>query len=405
MRGSQVHFKTSLFIGLLALSSMTSAQDVSTLPLATLSQLYDGAMLPDVEVATFSHTERLLPFRRVPQSATIRPLRKRSAPFPALQLEIDGKHIDLFDYLSINRVAGLLVLKDGEIAMEHYDLGTGPQTRWSSWSIAKSVASTLTGAAVADGSIASLDDMVVRYVPALRGGVYEGVSIRQILTMSSGVQWNETYTDPHSDRRQLLQVQISQTPGAIMKFMSSRSRAGAPGSVWNYNTGETIVLGAVIEGATHRTLADYLSEKIWSKAGMEQDATWWVESPGGMGIAGTGLGATLRDYGRFGLVAANDGRIGEQRIVPPGWFDQAGTAKVIGAKSVDYGYMWWIPPQTHPLSVGAFEAIGIFGQSIYVNRRERLVIVVLSARSKPSLLERFQVEDDAFFLAVTQALH
>ncbi len=384
---------------------MTMAKVETATPLATLPQLYDGTMLPDVEVATFSNTERLLPFRRVPRAGPVRVLPKRAVPFPAVHLEVEGGHIDLFDYLSINRVAGLLVLKDGMIALEHYDLGIGPQTRWSSWSIAKSIASTLAGAAVADGSIASLDDPVGRYVPALRGGVYEEVTVRQILTMSSGVRWNETYTDPQSDRRQLLKIQMSQTPGAILKFMSSRSRAGAPGSVWNYNTGETIVLGAVIEGATHRPLADYLSEKIWSKAGMEEEATWWIESPGGMGVAGTGLGATLRDYGRFGLIAANDGRIEGTAIVPPGWFDEAGAAKVIGAKPVDYGYMWWIPPQTDPLSTGAFEAVGIFGQSIYVNRRERLVIVLLSARSKPSLLERLQVEDDAFFLAVTKALH
>lgn len=405
MPGSCVQFKGSVLIGLLAVSSMTTAQVQTAAPLATLPQLYDGAMLPGVEVATFSHTERLLPFRRVPRAGPVHALPKRAAPFPALLLEIEGRRIDLFDYLSINRVAGLLVLKDGEIALEHYDLGVGPQTRWSSWSIAKSIASTLTGAAVADGSIASLDDPVVRYVPALRGGVYEGVTIRQILTMSSGVRWNETYTDPQSDRRQLLKIQMTQTPGAILKFMGSRSRAGAPGSIWNYNTGETVVLGAVIEGATHRALADYLSEKIWSKAGMEEDATWWVERPGGMGVAGTGLGATLRDYGRFGLIAANDGRVDGRSILPPGWFDMAGKAQIIGTKPVDYGYMWWIPPQTNPLNAGAFEAVGIFGQAIYVNRRERLVIVLLSARSKPSLLERFQVDDDAFFLAVTQALH
>lgn len=400
-----MRFKVFLVVGLIAVSSMTMAKVHTAAPLATLPQLYDGAMLPGVEVDTFSHTERLLPFRRVPRAGPVQPLKTRATPFPSLRIDVDGKPVDLYDYLSINRVAGLLILKDGEIALEHYDLGIGPQTRWSSWSLAKSIASTLTGAAVADGAITSLDDPVGRYVPALRGGVYESVTIRQILTMSSGVRWNETYTDPHSDRRQLLKIQMSQTPGAILKFMSSRSRAGAPGSIWNYNTGETIVLGAVIEGATHRTLADYLSEKIWSKAGMEKDATWWVESPGGMGVAGTGIGATLRDYGRFALLAANDGRLNGKSLLPPGWFDEAGTAKTIGATRVDYGYMWWIPPQTDPLSAGAFEAIGIFGQSIYVNRRERLAIVLLSARSKPSLLERLQVDDDSFFLAVTRALH
>jgi CubicO group peptidase (beta-lactamase class C family) len=374
-------------------------------PLAGVRQLYDGTMLPGVEVATFSHTDRLLPVRVVRRAGPVRSLRRRTARFPALHFEAGGQMIDLFDYLSINRVAGLLVLKDGEIVLEDYELGIGPDTRWSSWSIAKSISSTLTGAAIADGHISGLDDPVVRYVPALRGGVYEDVTIRQILTMSSGVRWNETYTDPNSDRRKLLELQIAQKPGEVLKFMSSRGRAGAPGSIWNYNTGETIVLGAVIEGAVHRPLAKYLSDKIWSKVGMEHDATWWVASPNGIGVAGTGLGVTLRDYGRFGLLAANDGRIDGKSIVPSGWFDEASKSHIIGGKPVDYGFMWWIPPHADPLMEGAFEAIGIFGQYIYVNRRERLVIVELSARSKPESAGRFEVADDAFFLAVTKALH
>ncbi|MBS0389350.1 MAG: serine hydrolase, partial [Proteobacteria bacterium] len=176
-------------------------------------------------------------------------------------------------------------------------------------------------------------------------------------------------------------------------------------SIWNYNTGETFVLGAVIEGATHRPLAEYLSQKIWSTAGMEQDATWWVESPHGNGLAGSGLGATLRDYGRFALIAANDGRIDGRTIVPPGWFNEAGTARLIGGKQVDYGFMWWIPPQGEPIHAGAFEAVGIFGQFMYINPREHLVIVVLSARSKPSETARLELDDDAFFAAVATALH
>ena len=259
--------------------------------LPTLPELYDGAMLPEQGVRTFSHTERLLPVRIVKRAGAVHPFKKRAAALPAITFRDQGRILDLYDYLSINRVAGLLILKEGDVAFEHYDLGAGPDTRWSSWSIAKSMTSTLAGAAIADGYIDSLDDPAGRYVPALRGGVYENVSIRQILTMSSGVRWNETYTDPNSDRRQLLKWQMAQQPGGMLRFMSGLGRAAPAGSVWNYNTGETVVLGAVIEGATHRPLAQYLSEKIWSKAGMEHDATWWVESPGGMAVAGTGLAA------------------------------------------------------------------------------------------------------------------
>ena len=372
---------------------------------AALRQMYDGAMLPDVAVATLSHTERMLPVRVVHRGGPVRVLPRRTKAFPEIRFEDHGRNFDLYDYLSSNRVAGLLVLKDGEIALENYELRFAPNTRWASFSMAKSIASTLLGAALVDGYIASLDDPVARYVPGLRSAAYDGVSIRHVLTMSSGVCWNETYTDPGSDRRRVLDLQIAARAGAVLGYMNSLARCGPPGSVWNYNTGETYVLGAVIEGATHRPLANYLSEKIWSRAGMERNATWWVESPNGNGWAGSGIGATLRDYGRFGLIAADNGRVDGRSVVPMGWFDEAGVAHLIGGKKIDYGYMWWIPPQTEPVHVGAFEAVGIFGQFMYINPREHLVIVVLSARSKPSETGRLELDDDAFFAAVATALH
>lgn len=360
-------------------------------------------MTPEVAVQTLSHTEELLPVRPVQRGRAGSALQRRSDAFPAISFKSDGHSYDLYDYLAINRVAGLLVLKDGKVAFEDYELGAGPRTRWASFSMAKSVTSTLTGAAVADGYIGSLDDPADRYVPVLRNGGYAGVTIRQILLMSSGVRWNETYTDPASDRRKVLALQLSGKRGEVIAYMAALPRAAAPGTVWNYNTGETFVLGAVVEAATHRPLSTYLSEKIWSRAGMEQDATWWTEGGDGMIWAGSGLGATLRDYGRFGLLVADEGRIGGRSIVPANWFAEAGRAHVLDGKTVNYGYMWWIPPQDVPVNAGAFEADGIFGQHLYVNPREQVVIVVLSARSKP--VPSLQLDDDAFFAAVTAALH
>jgi CubicO group peptidase (beta-lactamase class C family) len=372
----------------------------------SLRSMYDGTLLPDTQVDVLSHTERLLPTRIVHHGRPAPALRKRESHFPNIRFDDHGRSFDLYDYLSSNRVAGILVLKNGEVAFESYQLGTTPNTHWASFSMAKSLASTLIGAALRDGDIANLDDAVDKYVPALQGGAYAGVSIRQVLTMSSGVCWNETYTDPASDRRKVLELQIAQTVGATLRYMSALARCGPPGSIWNYNTGETFVLGAVIEGATHRSLADDLSEKIWKPAGMEQDATWWVESEhGGAGWAGTGFSATLRDYGRVALLAADQGRIGGRAIVPDRWFDEAGVAHDIGGRKIDYGYMWWIPSQSEPAHAGAFEAIGIFGQFMYINPREHVAIVVLSARSKPAETGRLEIDDDAFFAAVVKALH
>ena len=367
-------------------------------------QVFDGKMLPDVEVATFEHSDALFPVSTVPRKSPVRPLPPASAKLTDVHFKSQGHDFDLFDYLAYNRVAGLLILKDGKVVLENYALGAGPQTRWPSFSIAKSFSSTLVGAALQQGLISSLDDPLTRYVPQLKGGAYEGVSIRNILQMASGVKWDETYTDPKSDRRKLLELQLAQKPGAIVSYMNALPRAGATGSIWNYSTGESFLVGALIEGATHKPLATYLSETLWSRLGMEQDATWWLESPGGMGLAGSGLGATLRDYARFGLFVQLDGVLDGQRVVPEGWLREAGSAHVIGGKSVDYGYLWWPLPAGDSIHQGAFQGIGIFGQHLYINPSEKLVIVVLSARPKPDSSTHI-LSDESFFAAVAKSLH
>lgn len=371
--------------------------------IAGARQAWSGKMLPGVEVATFSHSDALFPVNVVARKGPVRPLPPAAAQLQDVHFQSEGKEYDLFDYLAFNRVAGLLVLKDGKVALEDYELGIGPQSRWTSFSMAKSISSTLIGAALQQGLISSLDDPLTRYVPELKGGAYEGVSIRNILQMASGVKWNETYTDPASDRRKLLELEIAQKPGSIVPFMASRPRAGAPGSIWNYSTGESFLVGAVLESATHQSLAAYLSETLWSRLGVEQDATWWVEAPGGLGLAGSGFAATLRDYGRFGLFVQEDGILDGRRIVPEGWFREAASAHVIGGKTVDYGYLWWPMPADDPIHKGAFKAEGIFGQFIYINPAEKLVIVVLSARPKPSI-GAHSLDDSAFFAAVARAL-
>jgi CubicO group peptidase (beta-lactamase class C family) len=188
----------------------------------------------------------------------------------------------------------------------------------------------------------------------------------------------------------MLEIQQQQRPGAILDFLRTLPRAAPPGTRWNYSTGETHVLGALLRAAIKRPLSDYLSEKIWRKFGMEADATWWLESPNGLEVGGSGLSATLRDYGRFGLFVLNGGKAGSQQITPAGWFPDAGMPKIAG-----YGYMWW--------NVGeAFEAVGIFGQFLYIHPEERVVIVVQSARQTPT--GSTVISDQRFFDAVVENL-
>jgi CubicO group peptidase (beta-lactamase class C family) len=372
--------------------------------IGTVRQIYDGTLYPDIQARTFRNIDRLFPTRTVQRGAHVYPLPQSDTPLQRVEFTSAGKKYDLYDYMSLNRVSGLLVLKNGKIAFERYELGNKETSRWMSMSVVKSISSTLVGAAIQEGYIKSLDDPVTKYLPTLAGSAYEGVAIKNVLQMASGVKWNETYTDPKSDRRRMLEAQLAGKPGSILELMRTLPRAGEPGTIWNYNTGETQVVGELIHAAVHRPVAEYLSERIWSKFGMESDATWWLDSPNGQEIGGSGFSATLRDYGRFGLFFMNGGIVGEKSILPEGWVKEAGSSKIIGGKQVNYGYMWWIPDSSaNPVHAGAFYATGIFGQFIYLNPTEKVVVVVWSARPKPTGSD--SIRDEDFFAGVVKALH
>lgn len=370
--------------------------------IGSVQQLYDGALYPGRQVETLRNIDRLFPTRTIACGPRAAPL-PLGPPIGNVRFTSNGVIYDLYDYLALNRVGGLLILKRGEIRLEHYEFGNGPATRWSSMSVAKSVTATLVGIAIRSGEIDSIDDAVVKYVPSLRGSAYEGVSIRHVLQMSSGVQWNEDYTDPNSDRRRMLEAQASQRPGGVLELLAALPRAAAPGTRWNYSTGETHVLGAILRAAVDRPLADYLSERLWSRIGTEMPANWWLESPGGLEVGGSGIFATLRDYGRFGLFLLGGGCIEGDYLLPDGWFAEASTPKMIGGTLVPYGYMMWpIPAPPGSGRADAFEARGIFGQHIYVNPAEELVVVVWGALPKPT--GRAVIVDHDVFAAIAATL-
>lgn len=365
-------------------------------PIGSIREVYSGHLYPDRQVNTFRNTDRLFATRAVQAGTDPHPLPAIGDSLQNFRFESRGDSYDLYDFLSLNRVAGLLVVKEGAVVFEHYALGNDARTRWMSMSVVKSMTATLVGAAIKDGYIDSLDDPLTRYLPLFEGSAYDGVTIRQLLQMSSGVAWNETYTDPASDRRAMLEAQIAQRPGAILELMAGLDRAAAPGTRWNYSTGETSVVGALVQAATGMPVADYLSEKIWRPFGMETDARWWLDSPGGQEIGGSGLSATLRDYARFGLFMLGGGEVNGRSILPEGWIAQATSPQVIGGKAVDYGYMWW------PLDEGAYAAIGIFGQFVYVHPDDNLVVAMWSAQPKPE--GKDAVDEYAFFNALAAAL-
>lgn len=371
--------------------------------IGSVRDVYDAKLMPDVQVNTFRNIHRLFPTRTVPRGLDPFSLLYADDVIEDITIKKGDDSFDLFDYLSFNRVAGLLVIKNDAIVHESYHLGNTEETRWMSMSIAKSITATLAGAAIQDGSINGLDDLVTQYLGELKGTAYDGVTVRQLLQMASGAGWDETYADPASDRRRLLEAQIAQRPGEMMNVMKGLKRVAEPGAVWNYSTGETQVVGALVSAATGKTLSSYLSEKIWANFGMEDDAAWWLESMNGMEVGGSGLSARLRDYGRYGLFLLHDGIVDGQAVLPPGWVEEASRPQTIGGEKIPYGFMFW------PVSVDgvgphgdAYEAQGIFGQRIYINPSENLVIVVLSAWPKTWLTP--PIDDLFFYEAVIELL-
>ena len=222
------------------------------------------------------------------------------------------------------RTAGLLILKRGEVALEHYGMGGGPESLRTSYSTAKSMTSTLVGAALHDGSIGSMDDRCDLYLPRLRGSAYEGVTVRNVMRMCSGAAWSEE-DDGQADGGRLNQALASRRPGSVLDLLCALPRARPQGAVFNYSTVESCLLGALVAVATGRPLADYCAETIWGPAGMEADGYWALESEGGLELGGTGVSARLRDVGRFGQLVLEDGEaFSGRRVLPPGWRDLAG---------------------------------------------------------------------------------
>ena len=371
------------------------------------AQLFE--LPPDAQVRAFADMRGLYPTREVRRGAQAREL-PAGAPLHDVGYEHAGRRFGLADFIERGRIAGLLVLDRGQLVLERHALGHTPETRWISFSMAKSIASTLVGAALHEGAITSLDEPVTRSVPRLRGSAYDDVTIRQVLQMSSGVRWIETYLDPASDRRRLLQLQAEERPGAVLDYLATLPRTAEPGRCFNYSTGETFLLGAILIGAVGRTVCDYLSEKLWQPLGMEADAYWQLDSLGGQEFTGSGLSATLRDYARFAGFVLADGVIDGRRVLPESWVAMSSAivagsvlapGRLPGFEPLGYGFQWW----TFPPEFGArtFGALGIFGQQIYIDVDTQLVIVLHAAWPEP-VHDASRLESYAFFRAVAHAV-
>ncbi len=276
--------------------------------------------------------------------------------------------IDFTAYMTDQGTAGMVIVQDGRIREERYGLDFDAKGRWTSFSVAKSFTSTLVGAAIKDGFIKSLDDKVSDYIPDLKGSVYEQVSVQQLLTMTSGVQWDENYFSPTSDVARFNDHKAPPGKDVTVSYMRTLKRAAPPGSRWLYSTGETNLIGVLVSSATGKSVSQYLSEKVWAPFGMEQKASWILGSSGHE-ISGCCVSAATRDYARFGLFMLAGGVVNGKAVLPDDWVAKATTKQAdINAPGRGYGFQWWTYDD------GSYAAQGIFGQGIFIDPKRKLVI-------------------------------
>lgn len=375
MKRKLLYFTT----GLVALATVAIA-----IYAPNLRRLYDTITLfdEDVIVHNFSNMKTLFDTVTIAPSSPATAFGDAPQPLPE-QFNHNGKVLETQDFLDATSTTALLVLKDNNITFEDYYQGTQSDDHRISWSVAKSFLSALFGIAVAEGDIASLDTPVTDYVPSLKGSGYDGVAIKDVLQMSSGVRFDEDYARFGSDINRF--GRLMALGGSLDEFAATLERERVPGTYLHYVSIDTHVLGMVLRAATGREIADYFNDKLWSRIGAEDSTLYLVDSENQPVVLG-GLNMRTRDFARFGSVYLNQGYWNGQQIVPADWVTASVTPDaphlMPGERdtsdfNLGYGYQWWIPENADQ----EFMAIGIYDQFIYINQKLGVVIVKNSANT------------------------
>lgn len=368
----------ALFVLMCLLAPHLRAAEASVSePSPAIQELRRHMLDREVNTLTFRSMDTLFMTRKVGHAGTVWQLPRATAPLD-FSYEFEGKTYAAAEGLQRTYTNAFLVMKDGRIVNETYLNHSGPDTHFISWSMAKSITSTLIGLAVSDGLIKSIDDPIVQYLPELKQTGYAGVTIRQALQMRSGVAWDERYDfGANSPAQQAFERALVQNQIRYADSARTLGRAHAPGEVFNYSTVETAVLGWLLERAVKRPIAFYMAERLWEPLGTEADGLWILDGPPGVGreFTGAGFNAVLRDYARFGQMFLDEGRANGKQIVPAAWVRQATVpaAAVSAGQEMGYGLQWWTVAGTK-----AYTALGLQGQFIYVDPETRSVIVKLS---------------------------
>lgn len=344
----------------------------------TVQSLYRAVHLFDQDriVENFRSADQLGAISIMTASSAPRPYAKGAAIRLPEDFVFGGEALNSEQFLIDSWTTGLLVIQRDKIVYENYSLGNSESTRTISWSMAKSFVSAMIGIAVDEGRIASIEQTVDTYAPELKGSGYEGVRIKDVLQMSSGIAFNEDYGDFNSDINRWGRGFALGSPQD--DFAASLTRGREPGTLNHYVSIDTHVLSMVLSRATGQSVTDYMQEKLYQPLGMEYDGYWIVDGDGKEMALG-GLNLTLRDFAKLGSLYLRAGAVDVKQIVPAEWVkvSTAADAPHIQPEQDDfgYGYQWWLPLSED----GEFMAMGVYGQYIYVNPTNNTVIVKVSA--------------------------
>lgn len=330
----------------------------------------------DVNVLTFRSMEALFTTRTVPRSGPVATIPRTDRPLD-FTYSLEGQAYPAARFLERTQTNALLLMKDGRIVYENYRNNTNDRTRFIGWSVTKSFVSVLIGCALEEGLLRSLDDDIVTYLPELQGGGYSGVTIRQILMMRSGVDYEERYDfqNPGTAARNHI-LALVKNVSRFADVARTIPRLHPPGEVFAYKTIDTAVLGWLIERVSGGSLSAYMARKLWEPLGAERDGFFIMDGPPGVGreFSGAGFNGTLRDFARFGQMMLDGGRINGHQIVSSDWVEEStrssGPTDPVGG---GYGYQWWTMADGH-----AYAAIGLQGQFIYIDPATRTVVVKFS---------------------------
>jgi CubicO group peptidase (beta-lactamase class C family) len=351
------------------------AADEEAYPVGTADSMWDDPYM----IGSYRNWAEIYPVRTIPRGGEIAEF-DYGAPIEDLTYTRGDKQRTIDEYFERTRAVGLIVIKDDEVVFERYALGADEHSLFTSMSVAKSIVSTLVGFAIDDGLIESIDDPIDKYVPGLKGSGYEGVPIKAILQMSSGIRFFEDYVSSDSDSTRLWLETVHYRTKRLDDYVAGMARSAAPYIHFNYKGVDTAALGWLVTSVTGKNLSEYAAEKIWGPLGMESDANWAVDGRGddATEIAFCCVNATLRDYARFGLFFLHRGEWNGEQLLSADWVEEATVAnrtqgmpgQLYPGSPLGYGYQWW----TFPDHGGAYSAIGVNGQFVYVIPEKNMVI-------------------------------